>query len=236
MYYKYRYVDNIDVNVISILDKYDIDMHKSIYLYFIKVQNGDIVNIDTLKRSWGRLWLGNKTIYDIMYQEPSSWRNTKNEKRKKGIESIVHIYNYYSKNIGCPIVINKKYKIKINKAITLTGNFEIIRELNDNIEIIHFKTGDKLHDSFCVNNDLELTAASYAFRKLFGTKENAIIYHGIDKHKIKTTTRNENSYKILLNTIVNVCKCIYNNIFYICPEEDKCYNCVYKNHCIKNTM
>lgn len=234
MLYKFKYVDETNNKNINILEKYDYDIHKTLYSYFAIIQNKEIGTLHALKKAWGEFWLKNKSPYDIIYSEPTSWRDTYDNKRKQGINAIFMFYQTFKDKPGIPIILNQKYKIAITKNITLTGTFELVRAVNiddkDYIEIIDFKTNDRAYNKISINNDIEITAMSYAFRKIFNTKENNVIYYGIDKGKFESSTRSEADYDIMLNTISNVAKAIYNKMFYICPDE-KCLSCPYKTKC-----
>lgn len=236
MMYKYKYIDNLGDRYKTELEKYDICMHKCIYNFFTQAQFNKI-SIANLKASFASNWIKTNSITNIIYSEPSSWRDTENEKRKQGIEAIIKFYNLIKDNVGIPLVINKDYKVQMTSKIYLTGTFEVIREVankkgDKNIEILSIISDGKFYNDMCLEKDLKVSAASYAFRKTFETREDIIKFYSIDKSKMYNTNRNKEDYKMLLNTVVNVCKCIHNEIFYICPTK-KCHKCAYKKLCLK---
>lgn len=238
MYYKFKYQsDDIKTQTINVLEKYEVDIHRTLYSFFSLVQNGEPVGLINLKRTWGSLWIGSKSAGEVLYADPASWRDTHNEKRKKGITTIVNFYDRFKDKIGFPIAVNKRYRVLINKGVYLTGAFEVIREVSNKdksiIEIIDFKVDDKQHNKLNIDKDLEITAASYAFRKTFNTVEDRILHYGLDKNKVNYTNRNEEDYKMLAHTVKCVAISIHNKLFYACPDS-KCYSCTYKPVCINS--
>lgn len=230
MYYKLKYMNkSLKSNDVDILEKYNNDIHKTIYSFFANLQNFDQISISAMKRTFGMLWIGKKDVPNILIQS-SSWRDTRNRKRKSGINTIVNIFDTFKDNPGFPLIINKKYSVKINENITLTGTWEIIREVDHKIQLIDFKIGDKFRNRFIADTDLEITAGAYAFNKSFGTTLDNIMYYGLDKNKIHYTNRDKAKYDILLNTINCVAKSIYNKLFYVYPS-DKCQQCIYNSIC-----
>lgn len=238
MLYKLKYCSpELKTKYINILEKYDHDIHKTIYSFFASIQENRSTSIGVLTHIWGKLWIGNKSMHDIIYADTTSWRDTQNERRKKGISTILNIFNMYKNSPGLPLVINKQYKVPITKSINLTGTWEIIRETqSDNtkvIEIIDYRVDDKFHNKINLHHDLEMSAASYAFREIFITNEDRIIYYGLEKNKIQHTSRDKDDYEILKHTVKCVATAIHNKLFYACPDS-RCYSCSYKGVCNDN--
>jgi hypothetical protein len=234
MYYKFKYeLPELKSDVINVLEKYDRDMHKTIYSFFAAVQNHEMVSLGAMKRTFGTLWIGNKDSASMLYAEPSSWRDTHNERRKRGINTVINVFNAFKDNPGFPIVINKPYSIKLSNTITLTGTWEIVREVDNKIQLIDFKVEDKLHNRIHIDKDIEITAACMAFDKIFDTKIDSVVYYGLDKNKAHVTNRNEDDFKVLTHTVTCVAKAIHNKLFYACPSN-KCYSCMYKSVCSKS--
>lgn len=238
MMYKHKYLNKSKKKKkISIIEKYEYDIHRAIYSFFNALQNNESVTLREVTRIWGSLWLGNKTKYDIVYSKSLSWGVIENERRKRGVDTLVYVFNYYRKDPGILLAINHPYKVDLGDNIFLTGSWELIREIKDKdiqiIEIIDFKNNDKVHNKVAVGNDLEITAASYAFRKTFNTKEDVIVYFGLDKKKVHKTTRSERDFKVLEHTVKCVAYAINHNLFYANPDS-KCYTCPYRLVCDTN--
>jgi len=220
---------------INLREKYNKDIHSCAYAFFALIQNEDVVSLSGIKRTWGTLWIGDKSATDIVYAAPLILKDSESGLRKKGIATVINIYNKFKDNPGLPIMINKKYIIDIGDGLRLTGSFEIVREVEVNgekiIELIDFKTEDKTRNTTYVNNDLEITSSSLAYETLFEEKLDRVIFYGLDKNKMVVTKRNEEDYNMLKHTVKMVSICIKNNIFYVAPGT-KCFDCIYKKKCI----
>ena len=235
MYYKFKYEHpDLKTETINVLEKYDSDIHKTVYSFFGSIQNFEEPSLGALKRAFGKLWIGNRSAGQMLYSEPTSWRDTHNERRKRGINTLVGIYDNFKDNPGFPVVVNKEYQIQIHEDLTLTGTWEVIREVEikgtKEIQIIDFKVQDKIHNRIHVDKDLEISAASLAFQEAFEMKEDRILYYGLEKNKVHNTSRGERDHEVLKHTVTSVAKAIDQRLFYAAPG-DKCYSCMYKGVC-----
>lgn len=238
MYYalKYKYPE-YKTEYINLIEKYDVDIHKVIYYSFSKIQEGLPIRIEDIKVSWGRAWIKDKRKSSILFSDTPSNKDIYNDRRRRGLNSLIDFQKIFSKNPGFPIIINKQYNLKINNNLMLTGSYEVVREVDDEmnnkyLEVCCFKTDEhtnskvnKLYDmkfiasSLAISNDIEYTNIKY------------MNYH-VDKKKFSYLSIEEilQHEKIFKESIFNIYKLIYNNIFYICPDE-KCMNCIYKEVC-----
>lgn len=235
MYYKFKSQNNLKDKLISTNEKFDKDMHESIYNYLELMQLGYKVDLKILNKKFITKWLGkNKHIDDILYVEPANVNDIYEHKRKKALASLNDLNKFFLKYPFYPIAINKRYKINITKNLVLTGTLEFIREINGMIEMISFRTDDKYNNNkVYVKKDIEITAAAYAYEKLTGKKIDMITFYGLDRNKIVPTTRNEEDYKTLIKIVKNVFKCIHNNIVYPCLNSN-CISCLYNKICTEN--
>lgn len=237
MLYLYRYKLGSSIKAINIREKYDHDIHKVVYNFFAVIQNNESLNINHLKRAWGSLWLGNKTGDDIILSTPSTWRDSANSKRKDGIQAIIRFFDKFKGNPGYPIAVNHPYKVSIGDGIIVLGTWEVIREVEDLpgqrvVEIIDFKVDDKLYNKVHFQNDIEITAMSYAFRETFNEVEDRILYYGMNKGANTEVTRSESDYEFMKHTVKDVVKSIQNDIYYARVGGD-CYHCPYRRECEK---
>ena len=236
MLYKYRYVDRHPnkPKTISLREKYDVDLHKCIYSFFIFLKSEGKVSLRDMKKRWADLWVGNTTTQELAYSDPKDWRDVYQEKLRSGIDAVLNFWNFYSDNPGDPIVINQRYALKLACGITLTGTWDLIREVEYGdvkiLEVIDFKTGDFWNNKLAAKHDMEITAASYAFRSLFRSKEDGVVYHGLTKNAAYRSTRNNDDFRALEVVVANVAKAIEQKLYYACPS-DKCNGCAYKTLC-----
>lgn len=237
MYYFFKYKSNEKTEYISTVEKYDKDMHRVIYFSFSRLQEGMPIRIEDVKAAWGRAWIKDKRRSDIIFSDTLSNKDTYNERRKKGINSLLNFQKNFSTNPGFPVIINKRYEINITKNLKLTGNFELVREMRDEfdktyIEIAVFKTDEHTNNKINKENDLNLIASSIAIEEYIeNTKFKYMLYH-IDKHNFFYLDNIEMHKNIFKQSVINIYKAIFNNIFYICPNE-RCISCTYKELCSK---
>lgn len=235
MLYYFKYKAKEKTEYISTIEKYDNDIHRVIYYSFSRVQDGMPIRIEDIKAAWGRVWIKDKRKSHIVFSDTLSNKDTYNERRKKGIKSLLSFHKNFSQNPGFPVIVNRKYELPITKSLTLTGTFEIVRELRDEmdkpfIEVCTFKTDEHTNNKINRQYDLKLIASSMAIKnEIDGFNIKYLLYH-VDKnsyHYLDKIPLHENIFK---QTIINIYKAIYNNIFYICPDE-RCVYCPYKEVC-----
>lgn len=231
MYYKISNSKTEGIKTMLTDEKFDIDMHNSIYSYLALMQSGLKVTIRDLNKQFATKWIGrDKTKDEILYMQPANHKDSYQAKRQRAFTNLYDFNKYLLKDKFIPVIINYKYEIPITKSITLTGTIEFVRELEDNTtELIAFKT-DNNNNRLYVEKDLEITAQVYAFNTLFSSKIDKITFYGLDKNKKYHLYKSEKDFKILKYIIINVCKCIHNNIFYPSISE-KCIHCLNKNKC-----
>ena len=231
MFYRFRYRSaHAKSPYLDMRTKYEEDIHKFMYAYHSHLQNGDAVDASTVKRIWGSLWIGEKNKQDLIFTDTGDKRDTWNNKRKQGIENLITYHLRGKYNIGTPVLVNHEFTVEIRPGVELTGSFELIQELQGKVELINFFADTKKMTNTLLGKDLEITAQAYAFRKIFGTKEDRIIAYYVDKNQRKQTIRTKDDEEIFLDSVYNIAVAIKNDLFYIAPST-KCISCVYKEKC-----
>jgi hypothetical protein len=83
-----------------------------------------------------------------------------------------------------------------------------------------------------MHHDLELTAAALAFSDTFnqGNLEFQLVYVDIYKKRMTVSYRTAKDFDLLKKTVINVAKCIRQNIRCISPDK-RCYHCEYRDEC-----
>lgn len=236
MYYFFKYKHpEIKTDYVNTVEKYDKDIHKVLYYSFSRAQEGLGIRIEDIKAAWGRAWVKDKRKSHIMFTDTLSNKDTYNERRKKGLDSLLNFHKNFSKNPGFPVLINKKYSIDITKNLKLTGDFEVVRELKDDmgnpfIEVDIFKTDEHSNNRVNKEYDMKLTAAALAAKEYISYHDiRYMLYHVDKKNKIYHTDQTIHT-DIFKKSILNIFKAIHNNIYYMAPDE-KCFHCIYKDVC-----
>lgn len=225
---KYKY-KNIKTQYVDLIEKYDRDIHKVIYYSFSKVQDGSVMRIEDIKTAWGRHWIKDKRKHNIVFIDTLFNKDTYNERRKKGYESLLNFHKKFSCDPYLPILIDYPYELKINDDLTITGNIELVRKIeNDILQLCVFKTDEHTHNKPNNNYDLRLMASSLALSHIVENKIEIMTYH-VDKASSRKHIIKE-SKDIFLASVKQICKAIKNKIFYISPST-KCNSCIYKDIC-----
>lgn len=236
LYYYLRWVDSSPhEDAITVLEKYDRELHKTIYSFYSLIQNHEQANLSALKRAWGASWIGKKQASEIIISNSTSWRDTHEQRRRRGIEAIVRFYDKFKDNPGYPIAINAPYELKLSKGLIVTGKWELIREvLLDNgkheIQLVQFKVDDKVHHQVRMEHDLSVSAGQLAFEQAFNLKANRIITYGFEKGKIHELSRSEGQLSFFEHTAYCVARGIKNRLFYASPSS-ACDTCFYRTRC-----
>lgn len=222
--------------------KYKKAIHKTIsYLYF-NAMGGYLPSAKQMKDKWATIWQEAKEeqrdLSDILLKErlyQTRRKDTTDKHIVQGMELIHNFYHYNKDNHGIPIAVDHEFRVPI-AGVTVTGNFELIRESIDKlsptrfIEIVDFKTGNEATDMFLVNNDLNLTIMSYAFRNLFQAKEDRLTYNYLKTGKEIYTSRTDKHFDRMKAIVEGVAEGIANKRFY--PRQTfMCKTCPFKDTC-----
>lgn len=217
-------------------------VHKTISSFYFSLMGGIVLTPKQMKDKWATIWGeiqdGKKSVGDILLT-PKQHNGTKRAPDKYNLQGfeMVHNFHHYNKdNPGTPIAVDLEYRVPIG-GVTLVGKFELIREKVDKnagtrfIEIVDFKTGnDSTTDPFSVRHDINLTIASYAFRNLFQSEEDRLLYHYLKTGREMYTSRDENDFKRLEAIVTGVARGIAGEQFY--PRQTfMCKSCPFMYAC-----
>lgn len=235
MYYFFKYKrQDIKTDKINIIEKYDKDIHSAIYFAFSRVQEGSQIEVKDIKSSWGRAWIKDKRKSSIVFGETFNNKDTYNDRRRKGLDSLLNFQAEFNLNPGLPIAINKEYKLQVSKNLTIVNNFEIIRTVNDvygnRTEIMTFKTDEHTNNRVVKEFDLKLIANGLAANEyLKETNITHTMYH-VDKNFTTRYKQEDLNTDFFKYSVTNIFKAMYNKIYYM-NSGSTCYTCIYKDIC-----
>ena len=236
MYYFFKYKNkDLKTEYINLIEKYDIDIHKALYYSFTRVQEGSPIRIEDLKAAWGRAWVKDKRKSELIFTDTLLNKDTYNERRRKGLTSLITFHKNFNKNPGFPVIINKKYNLKISNNLTLIGSHEVIREMKDEmdknyIEVCTFKTDEHTNNKINKQFDLKLIGSALAIKEEIQNVDFKYMMYHVDKNNFYYMNDLDMKRNIFNTTITNIYKAIYNKLYYICPSE-KCMYCTYRELC-----
>lgn len=228
-YLKYKRKD-VKTRYVTLVEKYDDDIHKVIYQAYNKLQDEDMLRIEDIKTFWGKEWIKDKRRNSIMFSDTYTNKDIYNDKRRRGIDVLLNFYRNFISIDDVPILINYPCNININKNLILKSNIEVVNMNNDLYKNYVFKTNE--HNNTQVLKDYEIKSIGnyIALKELLDSDNIDSYMFNIDKKSIYKMDITENDIKIFKHSIESVSKLIYNNIFYMIPSE-KCDSCIYKDVC-----
>ncbi len=220
----------------SVLELYDIALHKTISFIFHSMQDGFYPGLHHLSNKWGHVWVKPRSLLEDIRFRNTSWRDTHEHKRKQGWTKLQEIHAHYREKEMTPIMVDYPYEIAIGHH-TLIGTIDLVSVVKNDkgreeIVMTEFITDGKNTPFLHFHRDWQVTAASYAFRKLMNVKEEKIVYHGIISGKHYNTKREAEDYKQLLHLLNHIEKVIEQGVYYPIFNE-RCITCPYQKYCEK---
>lgn len=227
LYYKFKYIDKLRAKNKGIKDFFKKTIHKTIHYFFNIIKDEKRIPSDTeLRNYWGDLWFADLDTEKIIYGNSSE----KSRLTKKGYELLQKFYRSQKGNPGIPVDINLKYNINFNKY-NILGNIELIREINNKIQVVYFSTATYALDEFRQKNDVGYTLSVYAFREIFKRKEDQLVSFHLKTCKEIYLHRDRKNIEKVLSSINNIYKIIENDLWYW-RDSYLCKQCEYQEHCI----
>jgi hypothetical protein len=235
MYYYFKYkATDLKTEKINIIEKYDKDIHSVIYYAFSRVQEGSDIEIKDIKASWGRAWIKDKRKSNIIFGENLMTKDTYNERRRKGLDSLLNFQSEFNLNPGLPIAINQEYKLQVSKNLTIKNNFEVIRTIEGRTEIMTFKTDEHTNNRVVKEYDLKLLANGIAANKLLNLNSTTHVMYHIDKSSKSIYNSQDLNTDFFNYSVTNIFKAMYNKLYYM-NSDNTCYTCIYKEICSNKT-
>ena len=234
---KLTYIDNLMKSRDALIElRFDTAMKQTANYFFYSVQDKTVPSIKDIRKKFGDLYIGNRTISETAMLNKSR-RNIARILENRSINMLSNFHSKFSVEHGVPILINKEYELKIGNTL-VKGTFPIIRETNDKeIEILHFYVDYSIYlrDTLpiTVKYDPLITASSLAFKKLYGSTINCHTYYGMASGNQVRINKTKSDYKSFIQMVNGISSAIQNNIFY--PVwNNNCINCAYNKICTKS--
>lgn len=179
---------------------------------------------------WGKVfkseWVALTAKKDIIFYNEYEYL----KKFKDGEQLLLTYYDMFVKRKKPPQML--EYFFGRDKAVAL-GNHVVIGVL-DQIDaknnVIDYKTGAKPTQAK-LDLDLQFTIYSYAYRQLFGRKENGLILRHLGTMKDMKTTRTEADFELLEEEVDKVERRLKGKIF-VRNLGRGCASCYFIEHCL----
>lgn len=215
--YKFRYIDKVETDKKDADEKLQESLVETVQDFYKKILDEDkVMSFKQLRVYWSDTFYKDKDKYDIIGR--TSFNKSHDPKNTRRF--IKNFIDRYETNPGTPIGVEVGFEVKLPKMV-VTGQLPVIRKINGKVDLLYIDSTFYNPDEFRADNYLFFTVMSYAYRKLFGEKEDQISYYNGYKDKLLVTTRDENDYKKDFVQIENIATIIKNNLFY----QDYSYSC-----------
>lgn len=235
MYYYFKYnKQDLKTDKINVIEKYDKDVHSVIYYALSRLQEGHDIEIKDIKSSWGRIWIKDKRKSSIIFGESLMTKDTYNERRRKGLDSLLDFQKEFNLSPGKPIVINQEYKLQVSRNLIVKNNFELIRSIDGNTEVVTFKTDEHTNNKVVKEYDLKLLANGLAAKQLLNVPNITHAMYHVDKNFSTRYTSNDLNTDFFNYSVTNIYKAMYNKLYYM-NSDNTCYSCIYKDICSNKT-
>jgi DNA helicase-2/ATP-dependent DNA helicase PcrA len=230
LHYKLKYILRIPTPP-SAAQSFGISMHAAMKDFYAAVKTGDKPSHKLLLEMLGKNWVQEG------YKSKSHERKT-----LKAGES--YLRKYYQKSFdrkNLPLALEESFTVPLTpakgkKRLRIGGKIDRVDGNNGKIEIIDYKTGERIPTQKQVDNDLQLTFYALAAASIketpFGKKPGDIklsLYYFDGQQKI-TTTRTKQQLIEAEKEIYEWREKIENSDF-TCSNHFFCQNCEYKIFC-----
>jgi CRISPR/Cas system-associated exonuclease Cas4 (RecB family) len=234
MLYKFKYQMKLGIrSEPTLLERYDDSIHKTIMFYYYQILNGKQPSQEQVRQKFGSLFYKGMDIKDIL--NSSTIDRNMNAFNLQGIKALDTFYEKEFKRSFTPIGVDMDIRVPVDDQYLVT-TIDLVREIRYEekplVEIVNFTTTTKAADPFAVNHNIELTAGSYAFRKLFKATENRVIMTYMKSGKEYISVRKDPELKKFEAIVHGVGKAIEEDRFYPVLNT-RCNYCPYRDVCDK---
>ena len=229
--YKFKHVDCFPVK--ATIDDHFKDMLRQCisYYYFSKLEKKDKL-LDRLIKKWEMLWFTPELEALYSREELEKYSN-------KAFFKLRDFYKYKSRENTLPIAVNFGYEaiFEGSKNIHINGKIDLIKVVNDGTrkretDIEFFYYSKNTPSQFLSKIDLNITLASYAFRKSFGVSETKIEISVVGTDRKEITMRSGSDFGRAKKAVYNIAEGIENRTFYPSDNRLNCSKCGYRTFCV----
>jgi CRISPR/Cas system-associated exonuclease Cas4 (RecB family) len=139
-----------------------------------------------------------------------------------------------------PVALEKGFGVRKDEPFSINGHpvqgfIDRVDEKDGKFWIVDYKTDKSEPHPFVLHRNIQFSIYSYAFRKLFETEEEGLLYYHLRTGKPFKTHRSEKDYDYVKRVLDEVAEGITNDRFF--PMYGfKCKYCDYQIHCEDYSM
>lgn len=223
--YKFKNEDNIKLNKMMGRDYLEKSLINAIYFFYNIIQDEQRIPAEReLLNYWSKLYVDKKD--DLIFS------NSNIERRQVDYchEFLKKFYIKYGKNPGIPVGVNIPFDIQVGSHKIIDGNIQLILARDEKVDIIYFDNSMNLPDDFRQANDIMFTLIAYAFRTIFGQKENRFIYNHVRKGTEIDVHRSQADFNKAIRMLDNIGQAIEQGLYWQ-RISYLCKNCPYSELC-----
>ncbi len=190
--YKFLYVDRLPTKPSHHLS-FGSSIHSALE-FFYNVEVAEPCSLDRLLEELDNVWLSEgyeNESHEVQYKE-------------KGRAILTQFYNENVLAFAVPIAVEKRFALDMD-GITLSGIIDRVDRLsNGGIEIIDYKTNEKLPPKTKINTDLQLPIYHMAIEELYGTAPEKLTLYFLVPNRQISTRKTKNDVTKAKDTIFKV--------------------------------
>lgn len=190
--YKFMYVDKLPTKPSHYLS-FGSSIHSALE-FFYNVEKPEPCSLERLLEELDNVWLNDG------YEDEAHERQYK----EKGRVILTQFYHDNVLRFAVPIAVEKRFSLDID-GVTLSGVIDRIDRLSSGgIEIIDYKTNDKLPPKTKMNTDLQLPIYHMAVEELYGTAPQKVTFYFLVPNQKISVRKTKNDVAKTKDTIFKV--------------------------------
>jgi CRISPR/Cas system-associated exonuclease Cas4 (RecB family) len=207
--YKAYYKESLNNKTAT--EQYHEDIKKCIFYFWWQRQAGFKVSFNELKERW------------------VSIHKAKDSLAIDGASELWMFWQTHCDEESKIVAIDTPQAIEVGDHI-VELSLDLIKSHDSEIEIECYKCGVRPTAEFKVASDIELTLASYAFKKLYGRNEDRVVSFYTRNGNSFILHKTEEDYTRLERIVSNIATCKENKLY---VPRANCGGCEYKKLCLK---
>ncbi|MCL6471620.1 MAG: PD-(D/E)XK nuclease family protein [Firmicutes bacterium] len=190
--YKFAYIDRLPTKPSHYLS-FGSSIHSALE-FFYNVETAEPCSLERLLEELDNVWESEG------YEDEAHERQYK----EKGRAILTQFYNENVLTFAIPIAVEKRFALDM-EGITLSGVIDRIDRLsNGGIEIIDYKTNDKLPPKTKMNTDLQLPIYHMAVEELYGVAPQKVTLYFLVPNQKMSTRKTKTDVAKARDTILKV--------------------------------
>ena len=229
--YKFKHIDFLPEKK-DLSDHFKEIIRQTISYYYFCMIDKKEKSLSNLFSKWEQLWFC-KEIEENFKEEDIRDRSN------MAVNILKNFHKYAASEKVTPIAVDFRYDAMFagEKNLHITGSIPLIKVIIDKrrgreTSLVFFSYSPNMPDDFLSQIDINVTVATYAFRKSFETKESNVLLCNIGKKQETVLQRSGSDFVRASKILFNIATGIENRIFYPSDNRLSCRKCKFKIFCM----